>query len=56
MEEEKPECFTEEELKQHSNLAESATRYTLNENEIKGKNKEKGPWTTHSPNGAVFFL
>ncbi len=56
MKEEKPKCFTEEELKQLSNLAESATRYTLNENDIKGKNKEKGPQTTHSPNGADLFL
>ena len=56
MKEEKPKCFTEEELKQLSNLAESTTRYTLNENDIKGKNNEKGLWTTHNPNGAYLFL
>ena len=45
----KNKCFTDEELKQLSKLAESATRYSMRENDIKGKNKEEGPWVTHGP-------
>ena len=42
MKEEKPKCFTEEELKQLSKLAESAARYSMRENGVKEQTGDSG--------------